>query len=192
MEIKNSCTTFPPTLHKRVYYALAMICTSITSGEKIMKFHCCGLDYSTNDPETYWCIETYNMKQPSLKKIGMYKVDKEIVYALFCKKNHCCQVKIIRYGNIDGISKILEIKKLNKVNSQSFLERTKDMRIRQPQCCPIKSVPTAKNIPWVYGKTIDAHTQVARYLDESGNRDVFKNNKWVPEIIKSTLKMYKL
>ena len=35
-----------------------------------MKMVCCGVVYSTNDPETFWCIEIY----------GVNPVSKEIAY----------------------------------------------------------------------------------------------------------------
>ena len=63
-----------------------------------MKFCCCGLVYSTNDPETYWCIEKYKMRTPSIEKVGGFKVEKELVYALFCKKNGCLKLEIHRYS----------------------------------------------------------------------------------------------
>ena len=157
-----------------------------------MRFYCCGLLYSTDDPETYWCIEKYVMKRPSLKYFDGKKITKEIVYTLSCKKNDCCKVKILRYYEENGIDKPLKIKNLSKENAKKFLERTKTMRIRQPQCCTIKKVQNAKNIPWVYGKALDGETQVARYLDESGNRNVFKNQIWQSEIIKSTIKTYNI
>ena len=64
------------------------------------------------------------------------------------------------------------------------------MRIRQPQCCPLKTYQYSKRIPWVYGKTVNSTTQVVRYFDESGNRQVFKaqmpeGKKFEPEYIKS-------
>lgn len=155
-----------------------------------MKFYCCGLVYSTDDPDTYWCIETYNMKRPSLNLIGGKKVVKEIVYTLFCKKNDCCKVEIHRYYNDNGTLKILETRTLSRENAQKFLERTQDMRIRQPQCCPLKKIQNSKSIPWVYGKSIDGETQVARYMDESGNRNIFKDQKWHTEIMKSQVKTF--
>lgn len=132
------------------------------------------------------------MKQPSLNIIGGKKVAKEMVYTLFCKKNGCSKVEIQRYYKENETLKILETRTLSKDNAQKFLERTSDMRIRQPQCCPLRKIETAKNIPWVYGKAIDSETQVARYMDESGNRNIFKDQFWQSEIMKSTVKTYKI
>ena len=66
------------------------------------------------------------------------------------------------------------------------------MRIRQPQCCPLKTYQYSKKIPWVYGKTLNSTTQVVRYIDESGNRQIFKaanpqGQKLQSEIIKSEI-----
>ena len=63
------------------------------------------------------------------------------------------------------------------------------MRVRQPQCCPVKTHQYSKKIPWVYGKTVNDTTQVARYFDESGNRKVFKANvkKFADEMFKSEI-----
>lgn len=131
------------------------------------------------------------MKYPSLNIIGGKKVEKEMVYTLFCKKNGCTKIEIQRYHRQNGVLKILETRTLSKENAEKFLERTRDMRIRQPQCCPIKKIQTSKNIPWVYGKAINSETQVARYIDESGNRNIFKDQLWQSEILKSAVKTYK-
>ena len=155
-----------------------------------MKFYCCGLVYSTDDPDTYWCIDTYNMKQPSIDIIGGKKIAKEIIYTLMCKKNGCFKVDVYRYYDDFGVLKVLETRHLKGKDARKFMESTKDMRIRQPQCCPIKKVRYSKNIPWVYGKTVDNNTQVVRYMDESGNRNVFKNQKWHTEVIKSNINTY--
>ena len=155
-----------------------------------MKIYCCGVKYSTDDPETYWCITEYRMTHPSLNIIGGKKVEKEVVYTLHCKKNGCLKLEIQRYYNDKGVLKILETRILKGIKAQKFLESTKNMRIRQPQCCPIQKVQSSKNIPWVYGKPIDKDKQVARYIDESGNRQIFKNNIWKTEIMKSTVNTF--
>ncbi len=157
-----------------------------------MRFVCCGVLYSTNDPDTYWCIETYIMKHPTINIIGGKKVVKEIVYTLACKKNGCLKLEIHRYHKSNGKLKLLATRTLIGEQAKKFLENTKDMRIRQPQCCPIQPQQYSKTIPWVYGKTIDGETQVARYLDESGNRNIFKDQKWQSEVMKSTIKTYTL
>lgn len=155
-----------------------------------MKFYCCGLVYSTQDPDTYWCIETYKMKHPTLDIIGGKKIEKEIVYTLFCKKNGCSKLEIHRYYKDEGNLKILETRSLKGKEARNFLERTKHMRIRQPQCCPIKKIQGSTSVPWVYGKAISSETQVARYIDESGNRNIFKNKTWQSEFMKSKIKTF--
>lgn len=157
-----------------------------------MKFYCCGLAYSTEDPETYWCIETYNLKHPVNHIISGKRVFKEIVYTLFCKKNACSKLELHSYSCEKGEVKLLQKKGYKGKAAQAFLERTQNMRIRQAQCCPLKKVQNSKNIPWVYGKAIDGVTQSPRYIDETGNRDVFKNQMWQSDLIKSEIKVSKL
>ena len=161
-----------------------------TQGVRIVRFVCCGVLYSTNDPDTYWCIDTYIMKQPSIGVINGKKIAKEIVYTLICKKNGCLKLEIHRYYKENEKLKRMKPKYMIGEQAQKFLETTKDMRIKQPQCCPIQPQQYSKTIPWVYGKTVDGETQIARYLDESGNRNVFKNRKWETELLKTPVKTY--
>ena len=157
-----------------------------------MKFYCCGLVYSTQDPETYWCIETYHLKNPVDDIIGGKRIYKQIVYTLCCKKHGCLKLELHSYGKVDGVLKLLYTQSIKGQGAITFLERTKAMRVRQPQCCPLKVYQYSKNIPWVYGKAVNSTTQVVRYFDESGNRQVFKaqnpdGQKWQSEIIKSEI-----
>lgn len=155
-----------------------------------MKFYCCGLVYSTQDPETYWCIETYHLKKPVDDIIGGKRIAKQIVYTLCCKKHGCLKLELHSYekDKTTGALKLVMTQAIKGQGARVFLERTKDMRIRQPQCCPLRPVAGAKKIPWVYGKATGKDTQVARYVDESGNRQVFKGQSWQSEIIKSQIK----
>lgn len=92
-----------------------------------MAFVCCGIKYSKNDPDTYWCIDT-DMIFPSKvddkkiaqvqeyvneqmlrlydkfysrnlikKKVQNKAISKIIVESLTCKKNGCTKAKIIYY-----------------------------------------------------------------------------------------------
>lgn len=120
-----------------------------------MKFYCCGLIYSTEDPETYWCIQKYNIKTPVKPLWDNKKVVKEIVYTLCCKKNGCLKVEVHRYTKENGCLQLLEPQKMSGDKARKFLERTKDMRIRQVQSCPYQKISYSKKIPWVYGKALD-------------------------------------
>ena len=157
-----------------------------------MKFNCCGLVYSTTDPETYWCIETYKMAKPSIQNIRGVKIAKETVYTLLCKKNGCQKVEIRRYTNENGKIKLFMTKQLKNTPATKFLKKTQNLRIRIPQHCPLKEIQNATSIPWVYGKSLDGTTQVARYIDESGDRKIFENNKWKTEIFDANTKFYTL
>ncbi len=157
-----------------------------------MKFCCCGVAYSTGDPETFWCIETYIMKKPEKIVFDGKKIFKEIVYTLFCKKNGCSKLEIHRFVEEDEELCLVEKERLKGQKARAYLERTKNMRIKIPQCCPLKSVTHSKNIPWVYGKAIDGERQVPRFFDESGNRDVFKKGGWEKDVIYANLKTYKI
>ncbi len=155
-----------------------------------MKFYCCGLVYSTQDPETYWCIETYHLKNPVDDIIAGKRIYKQIVYTLCCKKHGCLKLELHSYGKENGRLKLLYTQSIKGEGALTFLERTKNMRIRQPQCCPLKTYQYSKRIPWVYGKTVNSTTQVVRYFDESGNRQVFKaqmpeGKKFEPEYIRA-------
>ncbi len=159
-----------------------------------MKFYCCGLVYSTQDPETYWCIETYHLKKPVDDIIGDKRIVKQIVYTLCCKKHGCLKLELHSYerDKTNGALKLVMTQSIKGKGALTFLERTKDMRIRQPQCCPLKPVLGATTIPWVYGKSAGKEKQVVRYFDESGNRQVFKGQKMTAEVIKTPVNIYKI
>lgn len=131
------------------------------------------------------------MKQPSKNIVGDKKIIKEIIYTLNCKKNGCLKLQIHRFIKENSKLKKAEVKHLNSTVALNFLKSTTNERIKLPQICPIKNVPNAKSIPWVYGKAIDGYTQVVRYIDESGNRKIIKNNKLHSEIIKTNIKIIK-
>ena len=129
-----------------------------------MKMVCCGVSYSTNDPETFWCIEKYGMNSFSKVVVGGVEVRKELVYSLRCKKNGCSKIEIHRFS-ADGV--LLEAEKLNGHKARRFLKITAANRypIKQ-ECPPIQKYST--NIPLVYGKTVNGFTQKTRYITEEG------------------------
>lgn len=146
--------------------------------------------YSTQDPETYWCIETYALKKPVDDIIGGKRIVKQIVYTLCCKKHGCLKLEIHSYekDKETGALKLVMTQAIKGQGARTFLERTKDMRIRQPQCCPLRPVTGSRKIPWVYGKAAGKDKQVARYIDETGYRQVFKADSWHKEIFNAKIK----
>lgn len=136
-----------------------------------MCFVCCGVKYSKNNPDTYWCIDTYLNKPVQKKSINNQKVIKEVVEALTCKKNGCIQVRITRYGKFRGFNKLLEIENLCGQNAVDYLQKTIKIRDKQPVTCPVKSIPYSRHIDLCYGKVINSTTQKARYLNEQGWAD---------------------
>lgn len=132
-----------------------------------MSFVCCGVKYSKNDPETYWCIDTDINKPVQKKYVGNDRVIKEVVDSLTCKKNGCLKVNITRYGKFRGKRKLLEIERLSGEASAKYLQETADVRERQPLSCPMQNVPFSKYIDFKYGKVLDSTTQRARYLNET-------------------------
>ena len=133
-----------------------------------MSFYCCGVKYSKNDPDTYWCIDTY-INQPIQKKVvNNKKVSKEIVEVLTCKKNGCTKVQVKRYGKINGSENILEVEEFSRKKAARYLENTINIRVKQPSVCPSKKIPYAKKNDFKYGKAINSFTQRIRYLNEQG------------------------
>ena len=132
-----------------------------------MSFLCCGVKYSKNDTETFYCIETDIIRNFTRKKVGQNKVVKQIIETLYCKKNGCVKLHNKLFGrNKNGTLKILAVEKLNGETALQFLKDTEKIRIRQPQKEPFKVVPYAKNIDLCYGKVINNETQRERYLNE--------------------------
>lgn len=133
-----------------------------------MSFYCCGIKYSKNDPETYWCIDTYIINSPTKKNVGNKKVIKEVIDSLTCKKNGCLKIQITRYGHVKGCFKKLETEELKGNKALDFLKETINIRIRQPLKAPKKKIPSKIKSDFVYGKTINKETQKIRYLSEQG------------------------
>lgn len=149
-----------------------------------MSFICCGVKYSKNDPETYWCIETDINKPIQKKYVENHRVIKEVVDSLTCKKNGCLKVKISRYGILKGKKKLLEEENLSGKKATAYLQETINVRQRQPVICPMQNVPMKKKNDFKYGKVIDSTTQRIRYLNEQGWADKDK--------IKSSIRIYSL
>ncbi len=133
-----------------------------------MSFFCCGVKYSKNDPETYWCIDTDIINAPIKKNVNNKRVIKEVVDTLTCKKNGCLKVQITRYGHDKGKLRKLEVEELKGNRALDFLKETSKIRIRQPLKVPLVSIPKQSKNDFVYGKTLDRETQRRRYLSEQG------------------------
>lgn len=146
-----------------------------------MKILCCGVLYSTDDPETYWCIQKYILKEPTAKYVFESRVAREVVFVLVCKKNGCTKVELHRYATSEETN-LLERECYSGKKALYFLEKTSNLRVAVPQKCPIKVVPISKKVPYIYGKAISGEKQRARYLNEEG---------WAPrEVIFSPVKTY--
>ena len=134
-----------------------------------MSFLCCGVKYSKNDPETYWCIDTDILEKPTKKTVKNIKVLKETVETLTCKKNGCTKIQIFRYGHYKGKLQLLERpEELKGKKAEEYLQMTSKIRIRQKQKAPLVNIPQASKNDFVYGKVINATTQRIRYLNEQG------------------------
>ena len=134
-----------------------------------MAFLCCGVKYSKNDPDTYWCIDTDVLEKPTKKTIKNLKVLKEKVEILTCKKNGCTKIQIFRYGHFKGKLQLLERpEELKGKRAQEYLQATSNFRIRQKTKAPLVNIPQASKNDFVYGKVINGTTQRIRYLNEQG------------------------
>lgn len=146
-----------------------------------MPFLCCGVKYSKNDPDTYWCIDTDILEKPTKKNFKNLRVIKETVDVLTCKKNGCVKIQISRYGRLKGKLQRIELEELKGKKAQDYLEQTSKIRIKQPARVPMINIPQGNKSDFVYGKVIDGTTQRIRYLNEQG---------WASsEVIKSKVKV---
>ena len=139
-----------------------------------MKFYCCGVRYSTNDPDTYLNIERYRTKKLIKKIVGNKNVHLEDVYFLFCKKNECIKTYIYRYSTEASVRKGLleeEIINKRKASLQFKQEQIKNLEYRSIPTPLIKLAPQSKKIPFVYGKVENSTTQRRRYINETGYAD---------------------
>ena len=145
-----------------------------------MSFLCCGVKYSKNDPDTYWCIDTDILTKPTKKTVKNYKILKETVEILTCKKNGCTKIQIFRFAHVKGKLRNIDTEERKGKWAQEYLKETSNIRIRQRQKAPLVNIPQSSRNDFVYGKAINATTQRIRYLNEQG---------WAStEIIKSKVK----
>lgn len=135
-----------------------------------MKMVCCGVVYSTNDPETFWCIEIYGVNPVSKEIADGKRVEKEVVYSLRCKKNGCAKIEIHRFDQ-QGV--LIGVQKLNGYKATRFLAQTAAFRYRIRPKYPFVQ-KYSKNIPLVYGKAVNSYTQKFRYVTEEGDSAVEK------------------
>lgn len=157
--------------------------TTSTEFGRTMSIVCCGVKYSKNDPETYWCIDTDLNKPVQKKYVGSDRVVKEVVDSYTCKKCGCLIVTVTRYGVLRGKRKLLERERLSGLMATDYLEATAKVRERQPLSCPMQSVPYAKYVDFRYGKVIDSTTQRPRFLNEQD---------WAGEKMKKECKVYQI
>lgn len=148
-----------------------------------MKMICCGVVYDTSDPQTYWCIQKYIIKDSIKAFVGESPVAREVVYTLLCKKNGCMKLEVHRFATSEE-KNLLEIERLSGIKAMNFLKRTSAVRIVQPQKFPLQLLPTSNRVPYVYGKAINSQTQRARYINEEG---------WAPrDVVHCPIRTYKL
>ena len=146
-------------------------------------FICCGVKYSKNDPNTFWCIESALISPCTKKNVGNSPVKKEVVDILHCKKNDCSKIKIFRYGKPNKDYILLETEELSGKKARQFLEKTAKYRTILPSQYPCKFVKSQKFIPMSYGYATDKEHLRMRYLSEDG---------YSSETIYSPLKITKL
>lgn len=142
-----------------------------------MPIICCGVKYSKNDPDTYWCFESWCNTTPAKKTVKNERVRHEHIDSIVCKKCGALVIQINRYSNFHGFKKLIEKERLTGKNAFDFLEKTKKTRVHVKNPYPIQNAPYAKNIDFVYGKVTSPITQRKRYLNEQGWADgeVIKN-----------------
>ena len=119
-----------------------------------MSIVCCGIKYSKSDPETYWCIDTDVIKK---------KNSKIIVDTIACKK---CGATIVSVTTYNLNKKVIGRERFSGMKAIDFLQSTLKDRVRMPQHIPIKIIPYAKKLDFVYGKVISSTQQRPRYLND--------------------------
>lgn len=148
-----------------------------------MNFYCCGVKYSTTDPDTYLNIEKYQTKKLLKTSVRKKKVHHEDIYFLHCKKNDCIKTFIKRYSTKTSITKgHLETEEISrrKASLEFKAKNLKNMKYISIPTPMLKLVPQSKTIPFVYGKVEDPTTQRRRYVNETGYADY----EWIEQPVK--------
>lgn len=158
-------------------------------------FKCCNLTYKKSDVETYWCIETYNVKPLTKRFAGEQRILTETVESCICKKCGCQMLQIKRFGRKNGRKSIVEVEELRGEAADLFLiENQKSLHLQQ-QVCPMPLIASATTLPSVFGYAIAPNKQRARYnaaLPEKDHwRDKWENGRWKPDIFVSECRIIK-
>lgn len=137
-------------------------------------------------------FQNYQPPEFIKREINKEKVIKEIVESLTCKKNGCRRVNITRYNSKN--KKIGEVQELKGYEADFYLLALAQYKIskRLPQKSPLRTIPSAKKIPLVYGEPISPTKTRRRYnMKRKCWADKYKKgiivNKWIPDIIESEI-----
>ena len=140
---------------------------------------CCGTSKSTY-ADDYYKIDRY-INKPVFKKqtdSGL-KVAKETVFITMCDNCDSLVVEIHRHAiNKFGKKKLAEKEVLRGKKALEYYNATVQTRVYTPLESPFeKPIKSSKNIPFVYGKILDSHTQQPWYVDDSSSCGNFEEKK---------------
>lgn len=139
-----------------------------------LSFTCCGVQYSTTDPETYHNFTKYRVEKTKTKThVGNQRVESETVYMYSCKQG-CTKLRIHRFNKSKNR---LETEQINDTfEAVEWLNKhyphLQEVKIPQPQ----KKVPFAKRIDLAYGK------KFSEYQDEDNNNILVQRGRLLNEL----------
>lgn len=155
-------------------YSLPRVPPGVEVGEVMRAeiiLDCCGYEVKTCS-KSYEYIDCYKSVNFFKKKLSDGRaIKKELLLVAVCPNCGHWILKYLWYSKLNSRfqdwdeSKIIRGKKADEI----FSGRTDDyILIELPDPFqPKEEVKQSNKIPWVYGKTIDAYSQIPRYLDES-------------------------
>lgn len=136
----------------------------------MVRLNCCGIFYYSNG-DKFEKISRYVTEPKNHIKnyVNGAKVLSETIYVAVCYNCGHYIVTVLRHVNGFKLDKEFYHGKA----ADEYFYSHYDKFIEKPLPYPYADVKHAKTIPFIYGKTTGAETQMPRYIDESGNAGNF-------------------
>lgn len=133
--------------------------------------YCCGTSHSTTSDDYYKIDRYFNRPILKTKSDSGKRIVQEIIFVTVCDNCNEYVIEIKRYSlNGRGKKVLEESETLRGFEAYKYYFQTASRRVYYPLPNPfISEKPHSKSIPFIYGKTLTALTQVPRYIDESAD-----------------------
>ena len=134
-----------------------------------MKLSCCGNIYLSNGAN-YEKVSRYLTDRKNFIKpySNGHRTKSETIYVAVCENKKCGHYIVTLIREFDKVVEP-EVEKYKGIAGDNFFYSNYSKFKEYPLPCPFADIKHKKTVPYIYGKVINANTQVPRYIDESDN-----------------------